>query len=41
MKGKTSMLSRKIGCLRRKNVGLDRLSIVPLDWSIDDTQTHA
>ena len=33
-KGKTNMLSNK-------NVGLDRVSIVPWGWSMDDTQTHA
>ena len=32
---------KKIGCPRRTNVGLDRVLIVPLDWSMDDTQTHA
>ena len=37
MKGQTSMLSNKIGFPRRTNVGLDRVSIVPLDWSMDDT----
>ena len=31
------MLSKKGGCPRRKNVGLDRASIVPLDWSMDGT----
>ena len=41
MKGQTSMLSSKRGCSRRTNVGLDRVSIDPLDWSMDDTQTHA
>ena len=41
MKWQTSMLSNKRGCPRRKNVGLDWMSIVPLDWSMDDTQTHA
>ena len=37
IKGQTSMLSSKRGCPRRKNVDLDRVSIVPLDWSIDNT----
>ena len=41
MKRQTSMLSNKKGCPRRTNVGLDRVSIVPLDWNMDDTQTHA
>ena len=41
MKGQTGMLSNQRGCPRRTNVGLDRVSIVPLDWSMDDTQTHA
>ena len=39
--GQTNMLSNKKGYTRRTNVGLDRVSIVPLDWSTDDTQTHA
>ena len=37
MKGQTSMLSSKLWCPRRTNVGLDRVFIVPLDWSMDDT----
>ena len=37
MKGQTNMLSNKRGCPRRTNVGLDRVSIVPLDWSMDGT----
>ena len=37
MKRQTNMLSNKRGCPRRKNVGLDRVSIVPLDWSMNDT----
>ena len=41
MKGQTGMLSNQRGCPRRTNVGLDWVSIVPLDWSMDDTQTHA
>ena len=40
MKGQTSMLSNKRGCPRRTNVGLDRVSIVPLDWSMDDINKH-
>ena len=40
-KGQTNMLSNKKGCPRRTNVGLDQVSVVPLDWSTDDTQTHA
>ena len=40
-KGKHMCYQTKGGCLRRTNVGLDRVSIVPLDWSMDDTQTHA
>ena len=36
-RGQTSMLSNKRGCLRRTNVGLDLVSIVPWDWSMDDT----
>ena len=39
--GQTSLLSNKRGCPKRTNVGLDRVSIVPLNWSMDDTQTHA
>ena len=39
--GQTNMLSNKIGHSRRTNVGLDWVSIVPRDWSMDDTQTHA
>ena len=35
--GQTNMLSNKRGCPRRANVGLDQVSIVPLDWSMDDT----
>ena len=41
MKGQTSMLSNKRGCPRRTNVGLDQVSIIPLDWSMNDIQTHA
>ena len=40
-RGQTNMLSNKRGCPRRTNVGLDQVSIVPLDWSMDDTRTHA
>ena len=36
MKGQTSMLSNKWVCPRRKNIGLDQVSIVPWDWSMDD-----
>ena len=35
------MSSNKRRCPRRTNVGLDRMSIVPMDWNTDDTQTHA
>ena len=35
------MLSNKRGCFTRINVGLDRMSIITLDWSMDDTQTLA
>ena len=35
------MLSNKKGCPRKTNVGLDQVSLVPLDWSMEDTQTHA
>ena len=48
--GQTNMLSTRGGkqtcyqtkrkCPRRTNVGLDWVSIVPLDWSMDNTQTH-
>ena len=40
-KRQTSMLSNKKGCPRKTNVGLDQVSLVPLDWSMEDTQTHA
>ena len=46
--GKTSILSTrkakracyqtKRECLRRTNVGLDWVSIVPLDWNMDNTR---
>ena len=36
-RGQTSILSNKRGCHRRTNIGLDLVSIVPLDWSMDDT----
>ena len=39
--GKQPCYQTNGGCLRRKNVGLDRVSIVSLDYSIDDTQIHA
>ena len=32
------MLSNKRGCPRRTNVGLNWVSIVPLDWSMDDNR---
>ena len=38
-KGQINMLSNKRGCNRRMNIDLDRVSIVPVDWSIDDTCT--
>ena len=40
-KRQTNMLSNKRGCFTRINVGLDRMSIITLDWSMDDTQTLA
>ena len=40
-KRKTNMLSNKRGCPRRTNVCLNWVSIVPLEWSMDNTQTHA
>ena len=40
MKKQTSMLLNKRWCPRRINIGLDWVSVVPLDWNIDDTQTH-
>ena len=36
-RGHTKILSNKRGCPRRTNVGLDWMSIVPLNWSMDDT----
>ena len=36
-KGQINSLSNKWGFPKRTNVGLDRVSIVPLDWSMDDT----
>ena len=39
-KRQRNMLSNKRGCLRRTNIGLDRVSIAPLDGSMDDTRTH-
>jgi len=33
--GQTNMLSNK-RCPKRTNVRLDRVSIVPRDWSMDD-----
>ena len=38
-KRQTSMLSNKKGCPRRTNVGLDWVSVVPLDWSMDEWHT--
>ena len=35
--GQTSILSNKRGCHRRTNIDLDLVSIVPLDWSMDET----
>ena len=35
--GANNMLSNKRVCPRRTNVGLDQVSIVPLDWSMNDT----
>ena len=35
--GQTSILSNKRGCPRRKNVGLNRVSVVPLNWSMNNT----
>ena len=40
-KRQRNVLSNKRGCPRRTNVGLDQMSIVPLDWIMDNTQTHA
>ena len=40
-KRQTNILSNKRGCPRRTNVGLDRVSIATLDWSMGDTQSHA
>ena len=40
-KRQRNMLSNKRGCPRRTSVGLDRVSIVPLYWSMDDTATHS
>ena len=39
--GKQTCYQTKGGCPRRTNVGLGQVSIVPLDWSMDDTQTYA
>ena len=38
MEGQANMLSNKRLCPRRKNVGLDRVCIVPLCWSMDNTR---
>ena len=40
-RGQASILSNKRRCLRRITIGLDRVSIIPLDWSIDETKIHA
>ena len=40
-KRETNMLLNKRECHRRTNVCLNRMSIVPLEWNMDDTQTHA
>ena len=37
VKGQTRMLLGKRGCPKRINAGLDRMSTVPLDWSMDGT----
>ena len=37
VKRENNMLSNKRGCPRRTNVGLNRVSIPSLDWSMDDT----
>ena len=39
--GQKNVLSNKRGCPRKTNVGLDRVSIVLWDWSMDNIQTHA
>ena len=36
-KGQTNMLSNKKGCPKMTNLGLNQVSIVPLNWSTDDT----
>ena len=38
--GQTSMLSNKRGSPRRTNIGFDRVSIVPLGWSMDNMHEH-
>ena len=40
-KGKRTCFQTKRWCPRRTNVGLDRVSIIPWDWSVDDIQTRA
>ena len=35
------MLSNKRGCPRKTNIGLDLISIVPMDWTMDNTQMYA
>ena len=37
-RGQRNMLSNKRGCLRKTNVGLYRVFVVPLNWSMDNTQ---
>ena len=34
------MLSNKRGSPRRTNIGFDRVSIVPLGWSMDNMHEH-
>ena len=41
MKRQTNMLSNKRGCPRKTNIGLDLISIVPMDWTMDNTQMYA
>ena len=35
-----NVLSNKRGCPRRTNVSLDQMSIVPLDWTMDNTDAR-
>ena len=39
-KRQRNMLSNKMGCPWGTNVGLDQVTIVPLNWSMDNTPTH-